>query len=284
MVNGETRYLDLMREILYTGEEHDDRTGTGTRRLFARSWSHDLREGFPLLTTKQMAIKNTFLELMWFISGSTNVNDLPPSVQPWWRPWARADGELGPTYGAQWRSARSWLDDPETGGQKLLQVDQLAELVKSLTNNPGSRRHIMTSWSACDSPRTGLPPCHGALIQCNVRRGYILDMRMSQRSADWFIGVPVNIASYALFLSLLSKITGYTPGVLTIEFGDLHVYNDHREQCAEQLTREPRPLPKLRIGDDLSGGGLIALENAKWSDITVENYDPYPAIKAPVAV
>jgi len=283
-------YLELLRDVIVRGEKRDDRTRTGTLSLFGRQWCHDMRKGFPLLTTKHVSLRQTFNELMWFLSGSTNANDLPVETQKWWSPWADECGDLGPIYGRQFRSARSWTDntygDDDEIEVKPIEVDQLAELLRKLEQESESRRLIMSTWNAADVPEMKLPCCHGLVIQFYVHNDGGLSLKMYQRSADIFIGVPVNIASYALLLMLVAKVTGYTPRELIITFGDLHLYDNHVDQAFTQLERAPRDLPSVEFTEDFpsEGSSLDRLLSVRWNHIRLTGYNPHPKISAPVAV
>lgn len=284
------KYLDLLREVLDHGEEHDDRTGVGALSLFDREIRHDMREGFPLLTTKKVPLKSTFEELRWFLSGSTNVNDLPEFVQKWWRPWAGEEGSLGPIYGAQLRGTGTTEFFSPDGVRTSLPgyegVDQIASLLNDLEHQPNSRRLITTTWQPERLAEMRLPPCHGLVTQFKVHRDGDLSLKMYQRSADIFIGVPVNIASYALLLKMIAKVTGRKPRQVGITFGDLHLYKNHVEQAKEQLTRTPYPLPNVYFDQGVPEDGT-PLENLlaiRWEHLWLSGYQHHPAIKAPVAV
>ncbi|WP_417491249.1 thymidylate synthase [Maricaulis sp.] len=264
----EAAYLDLLRDILLNGTRQDDRTGVGTRSVFGRQLRCDLSEGFPLLTTKKVHFKSIAIELLWFLRGETNVRWLQERGVKIWDEWADADGELGPVYGKQWRR---WAGPDGT------EIDQLANLLEQIRNNPASRRLIVSGWNPVDVPSMALPPCH-TLYQFNVADGK-LSCQLYQRSADMFLGVPFNIASYALLTTMVAKVCGLEPGEYIHTFGDAHIYSNHMDQVAEQLSRTPRPLPRLRLNDDAND--LFAFE---YEDIMLEDYDPHPAIKAPVAV
>lgn len=273
-MNIEEQYLSLLHEVLMYGEDHQDRTGVGTSSVFGRQIRHRMNQGFPLLTTKKMAWKNTVRELKWFISGSTNINDLHPSVHPWWKPWADENGDLGPIYGKQLRYAE---------GDRCIK-DQLKWLLNEIKNNPNSRRLLVTTWSAAELETMRLPPCHGIAIQFKCHEDGGLSLSMYQRSADIILGVPVNIASYAFLLTMIAEITGRYPRDLILSFGDLHLYNNHHEAAVTQLRRKPRSLPRLAtllpVGNSLIG----QLENFDVENFKLYGYDPHPAIKAPLAV
>jgi len=261
-------YLDLLREVKETGADKDDRTGTGTRSVFGRQIRFDLSKGFPLLTTKKVHLKSIIVELLWFLRGETNTKFLHEHNVTIWDEWQRENGDLGPVYGAQWRS---WS---APSGEK---IDQIAELLKSLKNNPDSRRHIVCAWNVGEIPQMALPPCH-CLFQFYVAIGK-LSCQLYQRSADIFLGVPFNIASYALLTLMLCNVLEYEPGEFVHTFGDLHLYKNHFEQAELQLSREPRSLPQMKLNPNVKN-----LFEFKLDDFSLENYDPWPAIKASVAV
>jgi len=250
------------------GEDREDRTGVGTRSVFGAQVRYDLQAGFPLLTTKKVHLKSVLYELLWFLRGSTNVRWLQERGVTIWDEWADADGELGPVYGAQWRS---W-PGPDGGS-----VDQIARLIARLREDPGSRRHIVSAWNPAEVDRMALPPCH-ALFQFYVS-GDRLSCQLYQRSADIFLGVPFNIASYAIFTHMVAMVCGYRVGEFIHTFGDLHLYKNHFDQAKEQLNREPRALPKLKIVNVRQ-----EIDEFEYEDFVVEGYDPHPAIKAPIAV
>ncbi|MBN9083469.1 MAG: thymidylate synthase [Rhizobiales bacterium 62-17] len=261
-------YLDLMRRILETGADKSDRTGTGTRSLFGAQMRFDLREGFPLVTTKRVHIKSIVHELLWFIAGDTNIRYLNDNGVTIWDEWADANGDLGPVYGHQWRS---WTG---ADGQTF---DQLKTLLADIKRNPDSRRLILSAWNVADLPAMKLAPCH-CLFQFYVANGR-LSCQLYQRSADMFLGVPFNIASYALLTHMIAQVSGLEVGDFVHTFGDVHLYNNHFEQARLQLTREPRPLPRLKLNP-----AVKSLFDFHYDDIAFENYDPHPLIKAPVAV
>ena len=261
-------YLDLVRHVLDHGVRKEDRTGTGTLSVFGYQMRFDLAERFPLLTTKKIHTKSVIHELLWFLQGSTNVDYLRRNGVTIWDEWARPDGELGPVYGYQWRS---W---PAPDGRH---IDQLADVVAQIRANPDSRRLIVSAWNVADIPRMALAPCH-AFFQFYVAQGR-LSCQMYQRSADVFLGVPFNIASYALLTLMVAQATGLEPGELVHTLGDAHLYSNHLEQAREQLTRAPRPLPLLKLNPAVKD--LFAF---RFEDFTLEGYDPHPAIKAPIAV
>jgi thymidylate synthase len=264
----ETAYLDLLRDILETGEDQSDRTGTGTRGVFGRQIRCDLADGFPLLTTKKVFFKGVAVELLWFIKGMTNVRWLQERGVTIWDEWADPDGELGPVYGKQWRA---WT------GPDGQEIDQLAALIDQIKASPDSRRLVLSAWNPADVPSMALPPCH-TLCQFKVLGGR-LHLQLYQRSADMFLGVPFNIASYALLLSMVAQATGYEPGEYVHTFGDAHIYTNHFDQVREQLSRTPRALPTLHLKPQVKD--LFGFE---YEDICIDGYDPHPAIKAPVAV
>jgi len=261
-------YLDLLRRILDEGIEKSDRTGTGTRSVFGHQLRFDLGQGFPLLTTKKLHVRSIVHELLWFLSGSTNVGYLREHGVTIWDEWADEQGELGPVYGHQWRS---W---PAPDGRA---IDQIAGVVDSIRSNTDSRRHIVSAWNPADVDRMALPPCH-ALFQFWVGEGR-LSCQLYQRSADVFLGVPFNIASYALLTAMMAQVCDLAPGVFVHTFGDAHLYSNHLEQARTQLEREPRPLPRLRLNPEVRS--IFAF---RFEDVAIEGYDPHPSIKAPIAV
>ena len=265
---GEQGYLDLLAQVLERGARKTDRTGTGTLSLFGPQLRFALAERFPLLTTKKLHLKSILYELLWFLRGDTNVRWLQQQGVTIWDEWANADGELGPVYGYQWRHWRT----PE--GRE---IDQIRQVVESLRARPDSRRHLVTAWNPADVDRMALPPCH-ALFQFYVAEGRI-SCQMYQRSADLFLGVPFNIASYAALTLMMAQVTGHAPGELVIALGDAHLYLNHLEQAREQLSRAPRPFPRLRLNPAVED--LFAF---RYEDFTLEGYEPHPAIKAPIAV
>ncbi|MBR5436081.1 MAG: thymidylate synthase [Muribaculaceae bacterium] len=262
------QYLDLMRRVMETGADKTDRTGTGTRSVFGHQMRFDLADGFPLLTTKKLHLKSIIHELLWFLKGDTNVAYLQENGVRIWNEWADENGDLGHIYGYQWRS---WPD--YNGGS----IDQISDAVNAIRNNPDSRRIIVSAWNVADIPNMHLPPCH-AMFQFYVADGR-LSLQLYQRSADIFLGVPFNIASYALLLQMMAQVTGLKAGEFIHTLGDAHIYNNHLEQARLQLTREPRPLPRMIINpavDDIFG--------FHYEDFTLEGYDPHPHIKGVVSV
>ena len=262
------QYLDLMRHVLEHGNDKSDRTGTGTRAVFGWQMRFDLAAGFPLLTTKKLHTKSIIHELLWLLSGDTNIRYLKENGIRIWDEWADANGELGPVYGAQWRRWQS----PD--GR---QIDQIAELLDSLKNNPDSRRHMVSAWNPSDVPKMKLPPCH-ALFQFYVAGGK-LSCQLYQRSADIFLGVPFNIASYALLTMMIAQVLDLQLGDFVWTGGDCHLYSNHLEQAQLQLTRTPLSLPTMRLNPAVKD--LFAF---RFEDFTLEGYDPQPHIAAPVAV
>ena len=262
------QYLDLMQHVLERGARKADRTGTGTLSVFGPQLRFDLAAGFPLLTTKKVHLKSIIHELLWFLKGDTNVKYLRDNGVTIWDEWADAEGNLGPVYGYQWRS---W---PAADGRH---IDQISQVLEQLKKNPDSRRLIVSAWNVGDLDRMALMPCH-AFFQFYVANGR-LSCQMYQRSADLFLGVPFNIASYALLTLMVAQACGLRPGEFIHTFGDTHLYLNHLEQAREQLTRTPRPLPVMRLDP-----AVKSLFDFKYEDFTLEGYDPHPAIKAPVAV
>ncbi|MDR3055351.1 MAG: thymidylate synthase [Zoogloeaceae bacterium] len=261
-------YLDLMRHVLDNGLDKSDRTGTGARSVFGWQMRFDLAKGFPLLTTKKLHLKSIIHELLWFLTGDTNIAYLQANGVRIWDEWADANGDLGPVYGHQWRH---WPT------QDKGEIDQMTQLIEGLKSNPDSRRHLVTAWNPAEVERMALPPCH-CLTQFYVGNGK-LSCQLYQRSADIFLGVPFNIASYALLTRMLAQVCGYQPGEFVHTFGDAHLYSNHFEQAKLQLAREPRALPQMRMNPDITD--LFAF---RYEDFTLEGYDPHPHIAAPVAV
>ncbi|HET7062115.1 MAG TPA: thymidylate synthase [Nitrosospira sp.] len=262
------QYLELMRHVLEHGHQKSDRTGIGTLSVFGYQMRFDLSEGFPLVTTKKCHLKSIIYELLWFLRGDTNIKFLNAHGVTIWDEWADPNGDLGPIYGHQWRS---W-DAP--GGKH---IDQIAQAIGQIRKNPDSRRIIVSSWNVGELPEMRLPPCH-ALFQFYVSDGN-LSCQLYQRSADIFLGVPFNIASYALLTLMIGQVCGLKPGDFVHTFGDAHLYLNHIDQAREQLSREPRKLPWMKLNPDV--GNIFDFE---YEDFTLEGYDPHPAIKAPVAV
>ena len=264
---GEQQYLDLLAELLARGARKADRTGTGTLSLFGRQLRFALEQGFPLLTTKKLHLKSIIYELLWFLRGDTNVRWLQEHGVTIWDEWADAHGELGPVYGHQWRHWKT----PD--GRE---IDQIREVVESIRRNPDSRRHMVVAWNPADVEKMALPPCH-ALFQFYVAEGRI-SCQMYQRSADVFLGVPFNIASYALLTLMIAQVTGLVPGEFVLALGDVHLYLNHVEQAREQLARAPRAFPRMRLAPRED---LFAF---RYEDFALEGYDPHPTIRAPIAV
>ena len=264
----EQQYLDLLRTVLDTGVDRPDRTGIGTRSIFGHQMRFDLSEGFPLLTTKKLHVKSIIYELLWFLRGETNVRWLQERGVKIWDAWADENGDLGPVYGSQWRS---WPDGK--GGT----IDQIANVVQSIRTKPDSRRHIVTAWNPAEVDDMALPPCH-CLFQFYVAEGK-LSCQLYQRSADIFLGVPFNIASYALLTQMMAQVTGLQPGDFIHSFGDVHLYSNHVQQAREQLLRMPRPLPRLTLNPERQ-----SIFDFQYEDFLLTGYDPHAHIKAKVAV
>lgn len=262
------QYLTLLREILDNGVDKSDRTGTGTRSVFGYQMRFNLADGFPLLTTKKVHLKSIIHELLWFLKGDTNVRYLQENGVRIWNEWADENGDLGHIYGYQWRS---WPD--YRGGH----IDQIKEAVETIKNNPDSRRIIVSAWNVADLDNMNLPPCH-AFFQFYVAGGR-LSLQLYQRSADSFLGVPFNIASYALLLLMMAQVTGLEPGDFIHTLGDAHIYNNHFEQVNLQLQRTPRPLPRMILNPDVKD-----IFGFRYEDFRLEGYDPWPAIKGKVSV
>jgi thymidylate synthase len=262
------QYLDLLYLALHTGTAKTDRTGTGTRSLFGHQMRFDLSAGFPLLTTKKLHLKSILHELLWFIRGDTNVRSLQEQGVSIWDEWADEQGELGPVYGRQWRS---W---PGADGHN---IDQLSEVIRMIGTEPDSRRLIVSAWNVGELERMALPPCH-LLFQFSVSEGR-LSCQLYQRSADIFLGVPFNIASYALLTTMVAQVTGLRPGEFIHTFGDAHLYNNHVDQARLQLERTPRPLPKMDINPSIDN-----LFQFRYEDFQLKDYNPHPHILAPIAV
>jgi thymidylate synthase len=261
-------YLDLLAHILADGTAKSDRTGTGTRSIFGYQLRCDLSQGFPLLTTKRLHLRSIVHELLWFLAGDTNVRALHANGVTIWDEWADAAGDLGPVYGRQWRS---W-PTPDGGS-----IDQIARLIEGIRANPDSRRHLVSAWNVAELDQMALSPCH-ALFQFWVGNGR-LSCQLYQRSADVFLGVPFNLASYALLTMMVAQVCGLAPGDFIHTFGDAHLYANHLEQARLQLTREPRPLPVMRLNP-----AVRSIFDFRFEDFTLSGYDPHPAIKAPIAV
>lgn len=262
------QYLDLLRHICENGTDKSDRTGTGTRSVFGYQMRFNLEEGFPLLTTKKLHLKSIIYELLWFLKGDTNARYLQENGVRIWNEWADEDGNLGHIYGYQWRS---W---PGYEGEF---IDQISEAVETIKHNPDSRRIIVSAWNVADLKRMNLPPCH-AFVQFYVADGR-LSLQLYQRSADTFLGVPFNIASYALLTMMMAQVCGLRPGDFVHTLGDAHIYNNHFDQVREQLSRTPRPLPTMRLNPAVN-----SIFDFRYEDFTLENYDPLPHIKATVSV
>ena len=262
------QYLNLLDHILNNGLRKDDRTGTGTLSVFGYQMRFDLNDGFPALTTKKLHLRSIIHELLWFLSGSTNVQYLRENGVTIWDEWADERGELGPVYGYQWRS---W---PAPDGRH---IDQISQIIESIRNNPDSRRHIVSAWNVADIDKMKLPPCH-TLFQFYVGDGR-LSCQLYQRSADVFLGVPFNIASFALLTMMIAQVCGLKPGEFVHTFGDTHLYVNHLDQAKLQLTRAPGPLPTLTLNPNVK-----SIFDFKYEDFTLSNYNPQPAIKAPIAV
>ena len=272
------QYLDLVKEVLENGNQKGDRTGTGTKSIFGHQLRFDLSKGFPMITTKKLHLKSIIHELLWFINGDTNISYLNENGVKIWNEWANKDGNLGPVYGYQWRN---WNGD---------EIDQIKELISTLKNNPNSRRMLVSAWNPSVLPDTSktfeqnvangkaaLPPCH-AFFQFYVNNGK-LSCQLYQRSADVFLGVPFNIASYALFTMMIAQVCGYKPGDFVHTFGDAHIYNNHIDQVKLQLSRDTRPLPKMEINPEIK-----SIFDFKFEDFTLVDYNPHPHIKGAVAI
>jgi thymidylate synthase len=262
------QYEQLLRHIFENGVYKSDRTGTGTKSIFGAQLRFNLSEGFPLVTTKKVHLKSIIYELLWFIKGETNTKFLTDNGVSIWDEWADKEGNLGPVYGYQWRS---W---PGADGKH---IDQLSEVIETIKKNPDSRRMIVSAWNVADLPKMALMPCH-AFFQFYVADGK-LSCQLYQRSADMFLGVPFNIASYALLTMMMAQVCGLQPGDFVHTFGDAHIYSNHFEQVELQLSRDPRPYPTMRINPAINN-----IFDFTFADFTLENYNPHPAIKAPVAV
>ncbi|HEY9518153.1 MAG TPA: thymidylate synthase [Gemmatimonadales bacterium] len=261
-------YLELMQHIVAHGRRKSDRTGTGTLSIFGWQMRFDLEQGFPLVTTKKVHLKSIIHELLWFLRGETNTRALKEVGVSIWDDWANPEGDLGPIYGYQWRS---W---PAPDGR---QIDQIADVIREIRSNPDSRRLIVNAWNVADLSRMALAPCH-TMFQFYVAEG-TLSCQLYQRSGDVFLGVPFNIASYALLTMMVAQVTGLRPGEFVHTFGDAHLYLNHMEQVREQLSREPRPLPRLSLNP-----AVTSIDGFQYEDFSLTAYDPHPAIRAPVAV
>ena len=261
-------YLDLLRYIKENGTDKTDRTGTGTRSVFGYQLRYGLSKGFPLVTTKKVHLKSIIYELLWFLKGDTNVKYLQKNGVTIWDEWADAEGNLGPVYGAQWRS---WQ------GADGKVIDQISEVIDQIKKNPDSRRLIVSAWNVAELPKMALAPCH-AMFQFYVADGK-LSLQLYQRSADVFLGVPFNIASYALLLMMVAQVCDLEVGEYVHTFGDVHIYNNHFEQVEKQLSREPKSLPTMKLNPEIKN-----IFDFDFNDFTLENYDPHPGIKAPVAI
>ncbi len=262
------QYHDLMRHVLETGTEKSDRTGTGTRSIFGYQMRFDLSDGFPVVTTKKLHLRSIIHELLWFLKGDSNISYLKENGVSIWDEWADENGELGPVYGVQWRS---W---PTPDGNS---IDQIKKLIEGIKNNPDSRRHIVNAWNVAEVENMALPPCH-TMFQFYVADGR-LSCQLYQRSADIFLGVPFNIASYALLTLMVAQVCDLEPGDFVHTFGDAHLYSNHLEQTELQLSRDFRPLPEMRINREITD-----IFDFKYEDFELVNYDPHPGIKAAIAV
>ena len=262
------QYLDLVRHVMEHGVDKEDRTGTGTRSVFGYQLRCNLADGFPLLTTKKVHLKSIIYELLWFLRGDTNVRWLQEHGVRIWNEWADENGDQGPVYGSQWRA---WPDG--NGGT----IDQIAQVIDQIKNTPDSRRIMVSAWNVAEVPTMKLPPCH-SLFQFYVAQGK-LSLQLYQRSADLFLGVPFNIASYALLLMMVAHVTGLEPGEFIHTFGDAHIYRNHFDQIKEQLSREPHQLPRMVLNPEVK-----SIDDYKYEDFTLEGYDPWPAIKGVVSV
>lgn len=273
----DTQYKNLLIRILETGDRQNDRTGVGTLSVFGGQMRFDLSQGFPLLTTKKLNVKSIIIELLWFLTGSTNNNWLKERGVSIWDEWAKEDGDLGPIYGKQWRAWEKYdlvgpLEVPVKG-----EIDQIRDLINLITKDPASRRQIVTAWNPADNPKMALTPCH-CLFQTRVSNGK-LDLQLYQRSADTFLGLPFNIASYAILTHILADQCGLEVGEFIWTGGDIHLYSNHLEQAREQISRKPRPQPTLKIARIPA-----SIDDYKFDDFVIEGYDPHPHIKADIAV
>ena len=263
-----TNYLELLRHIKENGTDKTDRTGTGTRSIFGYQMRFDLSQGFPLVTTKKLHLKSIIYELLWFLKGDTNIKYLKDNGVSIWDEWADENGDLGPVYGAQWRS---WQ------GANGKTIDQITEVIDQIKKNPDSRRLMVSAWNVAEIPNMALAPCH-AMFQFYVADGK-LSLQLYQRSADVFLGVPFNIASYALLLMMVAQVCDLEVGEYVHTFGDVHIYNNHFEQVEKQLSRELKSLPTMKLNPEIKN-----IFDFDFNDFTLENYDPHPGIKAPVAI
>lgn len=271
------QYLNLLQHVLENGEKRDDRTGTGTLSVFGHQMRFDLSEGFPLVTTKKCHLRSIIHELLWFIKGDTNIQYLRENKVTIWDEWADKNGDLGPIYGYQWRNwGAKWKPKGEKASGKG--VDQIAQLIHEIKNNPTSRRLIVSAWNVADIEKMALPPCH-TLFHFYVHSDGRLSCQLYQRSADIFLGVPFNIASYALFTMMIAQATNLKPGDFVHTFGDAHLYLNHIDQAKLQMSREPRLLPTMKINPEVK-----SIFDFKYGDFKLENYDPHPGIKADISV
>lgn len=287
-------YLNLLEDILENGESHNDRTGVGTVSVFGRQWRHDMRTGFPLLTTKKLPLRWIAEELFWFLSGSTDEADLRATGVDIWKEWADADtcskfgrepGKMGPVYGGLWRKYPIGIspDDQDANPSGVHTIDQLWQLLSDIEKSPASRRLIVTGWHPFYQKRVSLPPCH-TLWQCKVHEeSKEISLHLYARSIDSFLGLPFNIASYGLLLTLLGAVTGLSPRDLIISFGDVHIYKNHLDQVREQISREPRELPRLAVSEAI-GFGVEGLLSCRWDHLSLQGYLPHPKLTAAVAV
>jgi thymidylate synthase len=264
------QYLEMLKFVIDNGQVRSDRTGTGTVSWFGYQTRYDLNEGFPAVTTKKLHLRSIFHELLWFLKGQTNIAYLKENKVSIWDEWADEQGELGPVYGHQWRH---WGSDDNQNG-----IDQISRLVKDLKENPFSRRHIVSAWNVSEVDSMALPPCH-TMFQFYVHPDQRLSCQLYQRSADLFLGVPFNIASYALLTMMLAQVCELKPGYFIHTFGDLHLYQNHLNQARLQLSRQPRPLPRMRLNPAVKN-----IFDFKYQDFTLEGYDPHPVIEAPISV
>jgi thymidylate synthase len=273
----EQQYLDLLQKILDEGIDKQDRTGVGTRSLFGAQMRFDISKQFPLFTTKRVWFKGVVHELLWLLSGSTNIKYLKDNKVNIWNEWADQNGNLGPVYGKQWRSwgATEWGEFPSDTFERP--IDQIANVIESIQKNPNSRRHVVNAWNVGELDDMALPPCH-MFFQFYVADGK-LSCQMYQRSCDMFLGVPFNVASYSLLTYMIAQVCGLEPGEFVHTLGDLHVYSNHFDQVREQLSREPRPLPTVSLNSEVKG-----IDDFTFDDVVLNGYDPHPTIKAPIAV